>query len=448
MFFSMRVRRAVAGSITDAGTFTPVRVALARGGGTFVARSPAMYERGSVTLCHFRDVPIRAHWTLLLILPYLAAVLSVQFDSVAGIAGVQHARLTLPPLIWGAILALGLFASVALHEVGHTVVAIRFGGRVRSITLMLLGGVSHITRMPRRPLYAGLMALAGPAVSLALGAFCLILYRMLAGPADLKMGLFYLGYMNVVLGVFNLVPAFPMDGGRILRALLASRMGASRATQLAARVGRAAAIVMGLLGLWSANFLLLMIAVFVYFGASAEASGERVRTALDGLRIADLVPLIRRPPAMISQDALLAEVLPQMHEAGRLDLVVTDAEHAPINVIQAADLISLDAEERQRLHVRDVLPRFGSRHITVPWDANASEVLERAAEERAPYVIVSDPAKASGHGLVGLLAAGDIQTMIELRLAESQRWPPAAPPSGLVGKRLMPQAHHAHTHAP
>ena len=390
-----------------------------------------MYERGSVTLFHFRDVPIRAHWTLLLILPYLATVLSVQFDYVAGLAGVEGLRLVLPPLVWGAILALGLFGSVALHEVAHTIVAIRFGGRVRAITLMLLGGVSDIVRMPRRPRNEGLMALAGPAMSLALGGALFALYSVAPGPADLKMGLFYLGFMNITLGVFNLLPVFPLDGGRILRALLASRMGASRATQLAAGVGRVAAVLMGIAGLWSGNFLLLLIAIFVYFGAGAAATGERVREALEGLRIADLVPLIRRPPTTISEDASLVEVLPRMHEAGRLDLIVTAAEGVPVAAVQAADLTLLSDEERAALHVRDLLPRFGSRHIVVPWDTSANKVLERAAEERAPYVIVADPAMPAAHGLVGLLAASDIETMVKLRLAEPRRTPPATPPRDL-----------------
>ena len=277
-----------------------------------------MYERGSLTLLHFRGIPIRAHWTLLLVLPYLAFVLSVQFKSLPDLAGIEQGSIVLPPLLWGVILALGLFASVALHEMAHSVIAIRFGGRVRAITLMLLGGASQITHMPPRPRYEGLMALAGPATSLALGAlFLLLQHAMAIGPADVQMGLFYLGYMNVALGLFNLVPVFPMDGGRILRAALAARMGGLRATLVAAGIGRAAAILMGLLGLWTGNVLLILIAVFVYFGAGAEATSARVREALEGLQIVDLVPLIRRPPATILEAAPLTEVLPRMHDAGR-----------------------------------------------------------------------------------------------------------------------------------
>lgn len=389
--------------------------------GTGDAHRMDMHERGSLTLFRVRGVPIRAHWTLLLVLPYLAIVLSVEFDAVARLAGVQQIRLVLPPLVWGAIMALGLFASVALHEVAHSLVAIRFGGRVRSITLMLLGGVSQITRVPGRPRYEGLMALAGPATSLVLGALLLALHRLAAnGPADVKMGIFYLGSINVTLGVFNLLPAFPMDGGRVLRAFLASRMGAARATQVAASVGRVAAVLMGLVGLAAGNILLLMIAVFVYSGAGSEALGARVQEALEGLRIADLVPRSRRPPATISQEASLAEVLPRMHEAGRLDLIVTDIEGAPVTVLQAADLATIGADQRTGLLVRDLVGRFGVRHVVIPSEAGANEALARAAEEGARFIIVTDPGMTSLHGMLGLVAASDIQTMVTLRLMETR----------------------------
>lgn len=400
-----------------------------------------MYERGSLTLLHFRGIPIRAHWTLLLVLPYLAFVLSVQFKSLPDLAGIEQGSIVLPPLLWGVILALGLFASVALHEMAHSVIAIRFGGRVRAITLMLLGGASQITHMPPRPRYEALMALAGPATSLALGAlFLLLQHAMAIGPADVQMGLFYLGYMNVALGLFNLVPVFPMDGGRILRAALAARMGGLRATLVAAGIGRAAAILMGLLGLWSGNVLLILIAVFVYFGAGAEATSARVREALEGLRVVDLVPLIRRPPATISEAAALTEVLPRMHDAGRLELVVTNSQGAPLTVIQAADLATIEAGDLARLRVRDLMARFGARHIIAPWDASANEVLQRAAEKREPYIIVTDPAMTAAHGLVGLLAASDIETMIKLRLAEPSD-------KGTGTPRSVIPSQHAHTRA-
>jgi Zn-dependent protease len=244
-----------------------------------------MFRHGAVTLFHIRGVPIRAHWTLLLILPYLAVVLSREIRSVANLAGVTLEHLALPPLVWGPLLALGLFASVTLHELAHSFAAIRFGGRVRAITLMLLGGVSQLARAPSRPLHEVVMAALGPVTSFALGA---LLYAAYAGsggwPADVQMGLFYLAVMNLALGAFNLIPAFPMDGGRMLRGLLAMQLGGERATQVAAAVGRACAIPLGVLGLWSGNLMLVLIAVFVYTGAQSELAQERVRGALESAR--------------------------------------------------------------------------------------------------------------------------------------------------------------------
>ncbi|HWU86549.1 MAG TPA: site-2 protease family protein, partial [Kofleriaceae bacterium] len=250
-----------------------------------------MFQEGSLTLFRVRGVPIRAHWTLLLILPYLAFAFSVDFRSVAALSGVGQERLTLPPLVWGIVLAIGLFASVTVHELAHTFAAMRFGGRVRSITLMLVGGVSQLVRIPDRPLHEAIMAAVGPATSLVLGGVIYLLYRGSGGwPPDLQMALFYLGGMNLVLGAFNLIPAFPMDGGRLLRAGLAARLGRARATQIAATVGKVSAFVLGALGLWTASLLLMLIAVFVYAGAQGELVQERVHAALEGLRIVDLLP--------------------------------------------------------------------------------------------------------------------------------------------------------------
>jgi Zn-dependent protease/CBS domain-containing protein len=384
-------------------------------------------SRSSITLVHVRGIPIRAHWTLLLILPYLAIVLSVQFRDVARLAGLGSAPV-MPPLVWGVLLALGLFASVALHELAHTFVALRFGGKVRGITLMLLGGVSQVTRMPRRPRNEALMALAGPATSLALGGVLLLLHGVSRhGPADLRMGLFYLGYTNVTLGVFNLLPAFPMDGGRILRALLATRLGAMRATEVAALVGRILAVVLGLFGLWAGNFLVLLIAVFVYSGAGAELLGARVRDALAGLRVADLVPLLRRPPPTIPVGARLPEVLPTMQEHGRLQLVAIDGTGAPVAVVEAADLSLVPRSEWPHLHVADIVARLRARFVKVAWDVSANDALESAAEAGVPYVVVTDAMGATA----GLCAAADIETTVALRLV-------ARPPSSLPRTHDVP----------
>lgn len=392
---------------------------------------PGMFQDGSLTLFRIRGVPIRAHWTLLLVLPYLALVLSMQFRAVAELADVPRERLVLPPLIWGVVLAVGLFASITLHELAHSAVAIRFGGRVRSITLMLVGGASQLSRIPSRPSHEALMAAIGPVTSLALGALLYLVYAVSSGgPPDLQMALFYLVAMNVTLGIFNLIPAFPMDGGRLLRAALAAKLSRGRATQIAAAIGKLCAIGFALLGLWSANLLLILVAVFVYTGAQGEVEQVRVRDALEGLRIVDLLPQMKRPPPIVPAERLVGEVLPRMRELDRLDLVVVDALGTPVTVLQAGDLATVSAPARWAVTIGELAARLPVRHITVPWDISANDATERAAEAGAAYVIVIDPGAERPDDLVGLVTAEDIVRMVKLQLLAKQAGPhqPGATP--------------------
>jgi Zn-dependent protease len=379
-----------------------------------------MFQQGSLTLFRVRGVPIRAHWTLLLIIPYLAFVLSIQFRSVADLAGVSREQLLLPPLVWGVVLALGLFASITLHELAHTFAAIKFGGSVRSITLMLVGGVSQLARAPRRATHEAIMAAVGPLTSLALGGLFLLAYaRASAAPADLQMGLFYLAAANLMLGIFNLVPAFPMDGGRLLRAALALKLDRERATRIAAAVGKVCAVGLAVLGVWSANVLLMLIAVFVYTGAQGEVMAERVRGALEGLRVVDLLPMQRRPPPLVADSELLATVLPRMRELDRLELVVVDPTGAPLAVLQAGDLAAISGSARWATTVGELARRLPKRHVAVPWDVSANDAIERAAEATAEFVIVVDPRATPPDDLVGLVAADDIARMVKLQLLAS-----------------------------
>ncbi|MBS1119463.1 MAG: protease [Deltaproteobacteria bacterium] len=389
------------------------------------AHDLSMAQQRSLTLFRVRGVPIRAHWTLLLIIPYLALVLSTEFRSVAELAGVANAQLMVPPLVWGALLALGLFASILLHELAHTFAAIRFGGRVKSITLMLLGGVSQLARSPRRSRDEAIMAAVGPATSLALGGLLYLGYASSgAWPADLQMGLFYLAATNVMLGVFNLLPAFPMDGGRLLRAVLAIKVGRERATNIAARIGRWCAILMGVLGLWSSNFMLMLIAVFVYAGASGEVMQERVRAALEGMRVVDLLPVLRRPLPMVASHQPLDRVVQRMRDLDRLELIVVDLQGMPLGVIQANDFELVPQGERSAVTVGELVSRLPVRQVSVPSDVSANDAIDRAAEAGAEFVLVVDPDVEPPNDLVGMVAAADISRMVTLMLLSKR--PPGA----------------------
>jgi len=186
---------------------------------------------------------------------------------------------TLVAALLSALFLVGVFSSVVLHELGHALTARAFGVRTRRILLLPIGGVAQLESMPRTPRVELTVALAGPAVSLVLAGLLALaadVQTALLGPAAAPLVLFTrsLSWANLMLGVFNLVPAFPMDGGRALRALLARRMPLLRATEIAVSVGKTAAVALAVAGvLW--NPWLLLIAAFIWVAARAELTGLR-----------------------------------------------------------------------------------------------------------------------------------------------------------------------------
>ena len=190
---------------------------------------------------------------------------------------------TRPRVVWPGrshpiAVIVALFICVLLHEFGHSLVAQRLGIGIHSITLLPIGGVSNLESLPEKPSDEVKITLAGPLVNVVLAPIFFGVGLLLGAeprmPTDLFTGIgsvgqffFYLGYLNVVLALFNLIPAFPLDGGRVLRGALATRLGAVRATEIASRVGQLFAVAFFLIGLLGGNFLLALIGVFIFFGA-------------------------------------------------------------------------------------------------------------------------------------------------------------------------------------
>jgi Zn-dependent protease len=183
---------------------------------------------------------------------------------------------------------IALFLCVLLHEFGHSLVAQRLGIEIHSITLLPIGGVSNLESLPETPADEIKISFAGPLVSVVLSLFFfgvgLLLGAVPSTPADPFAGFgsvgqffFYLGYLNAVLAVFNLLPAFPLDGGRILRGLLVTRLGAVRATDVSSVVGQVFAAAFFVVGLLGGDILLALVAVFIFFGASGEAQMVKQR---------------------------------------------------------------------------------------------------------------------------------------------------------------------------
>jgi Zn-dependent protease/CBS domain-containing protein len=220
-----------------------------------------------------------------------------------------------------------VFAIVVMHELGHALVARRFGIATRDVTLLPIGGVSRLERMPSDPKQELLVAIAGPAVNVALAA---LLFGAIVGFGSMSdvLGVAFVGgpllaklmWTNVGLAVFNLIPAFPMDGGRVLRAALAMRRDYVRATDIAASVGQAVALAFGLLGLFTNPFL-VFIALFVWIGAQAEATAAHVHAGLAGVPVTQA--MVTRF-ASVSPDAPIAAVAESMATGFQDDIPVVE----------------------------------------------------------------------------------------------------------------------------
>ncbi len=226
----------------------------------------------------FAGIDVYIHTTFLLLVGFLGFSYWLQTRSVAG-------------TLEGIGFLLALFGSVVLHEYGHALTARRYGIKTRDITLLPIGGVARLERMPDKPIQELWVALAGPAVNVVIAAVLfgyLLITNTLAPLTELTLtgGSFVerLMTVNLFLVGFNLLPAFPMDGGRVLRALLALRLEYVRATQIAASIGQGMAFLFGIIGLFSNPFL-VFIAFFVWIGAQQEASMVQMKSALGGIPV-------------------------------------------------------------------------------------------------------------------------------------------------------------------
>lgn len=225
-------------------------------------------------------IPINIHWTFVILIAWLAVAGA---SAGGGIwAGLEQV---------GFVLA--LFGCVVLHELGHALMARRFGISTSDITLLPIGGVARLRRIPEKPVQELLVAVAGPAVNLAIIASLWLIGVRFPDSVDDSSRVLQAGFWSKLLVVngflagFNMLPAFPMDGGRVLRALLAMKLPYARATRAAATVGQFMAIAFGMIGLSGGAPLLLFVALFVWIGAEAEARRVEERAALKGVAVGD-----------------------------------------------------------------------------------------------------------------------------------------------------------------
>lgn len=257
--------------------------------------------RGSWKLGDVAGIGIYVHWSFL-VLPVIVGY------SAFGSGGVAAAAESV-------LFILAVFACVALHELGHALAARRFGIDTQDITLLPIGGVARLDRMPRKPSQELVIALAGPAVNLVIAAAIFAglslgssVRSMFAGGLWTSPFLAQLMVANVVLVVFNLLPAFPMDGGRVLRSVLAMRVSYLRATEIAAGIGQGMAILLGIVGLMG-NGMLVLIALFVFLAARGEVQLARAHALAEQLRQRGFGPGMAGTP-MPPGEVVVVEAIP------------------------------------------------------------------------------------------------------------------------------------------
>jgi len=260
-------------------------------------------------------------------------------------------------MLGSLVFILSLFVCVVLHELGHSLQAMRFGIAVRDITLLPIGGVARLERMPEDPRQELQVALAGPLVNVVIAAalyFGMGSARLvgLSGPDAFASGSFLarLLSLNIVLAVFNLIPAFPMDGGRVLRAYLAQRMNYLDATHWAARVGQGIALVFGLIGLFG-NPILMFIALFVYMGAQSEDSMVQARAWLHDVPVS--AAMITSPIVLSPTDPLARAV--EASYRGYQDDFPVVLNGKVIGVVTRNDLLAALHTHRPEDLVQDIM---------------------------------------------------------------------------------------------
>ena len=355
----------------------------------------------SFKLGTFAGIGVYIHWTFLLLVGWIFfAHLSQGKDAAQAAAGV------------GFILA--LFVCVVLHEFGHALTARRYGVKTRDITLLPIGGVARLERIPEKPMQEFWVAIAGPAVNVVIAVVLFVVLVVLNTSHEVLETGMLKGYfladllkVNVFIVAFNMLPAFPMDGGRVLRALLATRLGRRRATAIAANVGQGMAILFGIVG-FLYNPMLIFIAIFVYLGAQAEAGMVEMQSALAGLTVGDaMMTRYRTLAAEDSLDAAIKELL----AGSQQDFPVTSNGQIA-GILRRNDLVKALSEGRRSAPIGEVMTR---ECIAV----DASTPLTSALEGLRGRECASAPVLSEGK-LVGLLTLENVSELVMVNAALKQ----------------------------
>ena len=358
-------------------------------------------------------IPIKLDVSFLLILPIFAWLIGAQIELLVGPlnavfgTGLDAAPLTAGyrPWILGLTAAIGLFVGVVFHELGHSLVAIRYGYPIDSITLWIFGGLAQLTDQPDDWKQEFLIAIAGPIVSILVGVVSYLL--MIITPTQFDGVVFVLAYLallNIALAGFNMLPAFPMDGGRVLRSLLARNRPFARATQIAAEVGKLFALLMGIFGLFQLNIILIGIAFFIYIAASGEAQQTVMSAAFEGVTVDDIMTS-GEDVDTVSPETSVADLLERMFSERHTGYPVMENDRL-VGLVTLSDAREVDAIERDAFSVSDVMT---TELETISPDAEAMDALNRMQQNGIGRLLVIERDQ-----LIGLISRTDLMTALNI----------------------------------
>lgn len=373
---------------------------------------------GSFRIGSIFGIPIHIHYTFLLVIPLFAWIIGSQISMTVGLLQELYAVPVEPalvtngfmPYIIGAIVSCGLFFGVLVHELAHSVVARKKGIAINSITLMIFGGVATMEEGIPDPKVELPMALVGPLASLVFGIVCgglvYVVPSLVPEPARAGVLIFifgYLGVLNIILCFFNLIPAFPMDGGRVLRAWLATRMPLHRATQIAADIGKGFAIVFGIIGLFAFSPFLILIALFIYIGANMESTAVKYSHLLQDVTVGDMMS---SPVTTVPPNLPVSQVITMMYSSKHLGFPVIERDTL-IGMVTLADVNRTSPIDREAMQVKDIMTR---EPITLPPAAPVIDALRIMSARNIGRIPIVQDGK-----ILGIVTRTDILKVTELR---------------------------------
>ena len=331
-------------------------------------------------------IPIKLDRSFLLILPLFAWIIGSQVPAFVEMLrgtgpAIDPTPLTegLMPYVIGLIAAIGLFTSVLIHELGHAVAGRMYGAETKEITLWFLGGVAQFDDMPRQRGAEAVVAIAGPITSFLLAILCWAIWQIPPKSAALLFIFSYLATTNAALAIFNLLPALPLDGGRVLRSLLALRLEYVRATRIAANISRVLAILMGIFGVLSTQWLLVAVAFFIYNAVQAETRHAVISSSLEHLKVRDVMTT---EVATVDPDMPLEQFAQLIYFKKHLGYPVVSAEGTLLGFAKLQDA----QEHPQGQTVADIMRPAR----TIADSAEAIDALKHISEADLGRLVVLD----------------------------------------------------------